>query len=104
MARRVGFGSKKESVAEAHLDTFRERSRAQALGRRPAPKVQRQWIPIIFLIFWLSGWSAGMAFALLTALKGGEVFLWVWLFFAAFGWAAAAISLIKLLKGTPIDD
>ena len=104
MARRVGFGDEKKSVAEAHLDKFRARSREKAQAQKPAPRTKRQWIPITFLMFWLAGWTAGMALAFLTVLEDGEFFLWIWLFFAAIGWLSAAVALIKLLKGTPIDD
>lgn len=110
MVRKVGFGNKEQSVADAYLDKFRARNRkkreaTEIKPKKPRGKVKRQWFAIAFLLFWLTCWSGAMMFAIAFAISPeGDAFLWIWVFFAAIGWLFAAFSLLALIKGTPVDD
>lgn len=63
------------------------------------------WFAIIFLIFWLCGWTLGIVFAIGAVLGemssgafGPHLFLLVWIAFALVGWVVAFGVLIGLLR------
>ena len=95
---------RKKSVADAYLDKFRAKARAQ---RQPPPpagtgKVKRDWVLILFLVFWLLGWSMGMLVATAFVLDGaGGWFMIAWLFVALIGWLFAWRQLYLELRGKP---
>ncbi len=92
----------RKSVADAYLDKFRARARAH---RQPLPpagtgKVKRDWVSILFLVFWLLVWSMGMLVAAVFVLEGPRSwFLVIWLFFALIGWLFAWRQLYLELRG-----
>jgi len=115
MARKIGFSSSKGgrrkgdgpkiSVADRYVDKDRARSphAQREIDQKQAIKTKRQWFPIIFIFFWLIGWSGGLFLVAATLFAGqGDWFIWVWLIFASLGWMLGIYSLIRLLRGAPL--
>ncbi|MEM7440410.1 MAG: hypothetical protein AAF393_12485 [Pseudomonadota bacterium] len=106
MVRRVGFdnGAPKKGVADKVLDDFRAKSRAEkaaeaAEAKAKAERPRRQWFPIIFLTFWLTGWTGGIFLVIGIITSGqGDGGLFAWLSFAILGWVVAVFVLIKLIR------
>ena len=64
--------------------------------RVPASK---NWFVILFLCFWLTGWTMGGAAAMFAATTQGEPFIYLWLVFWAAAWFFAVIQLLYMLTG-----
>ena len=109
MARKVGFSEpdrEKKSTADSYLDEFRARSRAQSAHEASQKRVvrKRQWVPIIFLMVWLAGWSGGILLAFSAIANGAsDGGLWVWILVACLAWVGAVLALIWLLKGDLVE-
>ena len=109
MVRKIGFGDgdgPKKSVAEAYLDKFRARSRAQARKNTPppsapsAPPAKRRGTTILFMMFWLVLWTLGILFVAATLFTGRPNWFSIgWLVLAIFGWFSVMSALIAHLRG-----
>ncbi len=108
MARKVGFDrpdtEPKKSIADSYLDEFRKKHNHDlSPNTQPmpkAPKRKREWVSIIFMMVWISGWSIGILFALGVLMSGtADAFLLIWLAFAILGWFVAVFVLTALLRG-----
>ena len=127
MVRRVGFGddspppkkdTPKSRSAANPRPTLASLSRAKRDRNTPAapgaktPLLARLFIGG-FLLVWLTGWSAGIVFALGAFLGEfvdfgpGDIFvkgfLFVWISFALIGWWFAARALLRVLRGQPLQ-
>lgn len=70
---------------------------------------KRNWFVIIFLCFWLCGWFAGEAFALVTLLTDAvplpvNLFLLVWLIFWTLGGGVVLYIILRQLAGKEIIE
>jgi len=96
-------------LAKPLLRQYRAKSRALTTQNttpppnpKPAPKAKRKWLTIIFLTFWLCGWSLGILVAGAVAISGdGGWFILIWLTVAIIGWFAVVAVLIAHLRGSP---
>lgn len=102
MVRRIGFGRKKKSAADQHMDRFRAETRADEKKDEVAQKTKRRgWPIIIFLCFWLVLWSGAVlavAGILLSGSSDEPYFLAIWEFFAIAGWFMAVKALVKEIR------
>lgn len=128
MARRVGFGDDsppKKKATPRSKPLSKPRPTLASLARlrreRKSPGVEAPKTPLLgrlfvggFLLIWLTGWSAGIIFAIGAFLGefgefrgGGDLFargfLFVWISFALIGWWFAARALLRIIRGEPIQ-
>ena len=108
MARKIGFErpdtEPKKSIADSYLDEFRKKHNHKlSPNAQPTPKaakVKRNWVVILFLSFWLTGWSIGIVTVLMLITSGStDSFLFIWVGFALLGWFVAVYVLIQQIKG-----
>ena len=103
MARRVGFG-------DSDRPPKKERQERKSEGRaaKGGVKGATRWIVGGFLAFWLTGWSAAIAFAVSEVIDqgpgGAETFLFVWVAIASVFWVLAVYMLWRVLTGRPISN
>ncbi|MCW3846053.1 hypothetical protein OF829_02305 [Sphingomonas sp. LB-2] len=64
--------------------------------------VRRHILALLFLPFWLTGWTIGGADAITEVMDEPNLFLAVWLCGWAFGWVAAASAFAAMLVGSEI--
>lgn len=74
-----------------------ERDDGVEVIRIPAAK---NWLALLFLIFWLTIWTLGGGVAAWQAVRTFEPFLFVWLVFWAAGWIFAASTIAWQLTGS----
>ncbi|MEZ0242130.1 MAG: hypothetical protein ACAH11_02060 [Sphingomonas sp.] len=87
-----------------YTEPRRERHRIEFVGgveqlRLP---VRRQIFALLFLPFWLAGWTAGGIFAMGAFIKEPHLFLAVWLCGWAFGWIFVALTIASQVAGAEI--
>jgi len=105
MARRVGFGNSKEKRSNlTSVPLTKPAPRAAKTDGKPMSGLARVFT-ITFLGVWLTGWSAGIVFAvtmLFSANDFSKLFLVFWLVLASVGWLFAVKTLLALLRGKEI--
>ncbi len=67
--------------------------------RIPARKF---WFGLVFLCFWLTGWTLGGVAAVTTLLTAPEPFIGVWLIFWVVGWFFAASTILWQFTGSEV--
>jgi len=68
-------------------------------------KAKKPVLPLLFIMFWLGGWTVGGGFAILSLLSGsgefggGQLFMVFWLGGWAVGWVLTASAILWMLFG-----
>lgn len=107
MVRRVGFGNTpEEPVIRKPRRTPKTRQPSKTNTTKhtdiQSMGVGARIFQFAFLLFWISGWTAGIMLALAFLFSGdgfSTPFLIFWLIFAVFFWFAAAKRILALLRG-----
>src|SRR5471032_320619 len=69
-------------------------------GEQIRVRAARQIFPLLFLPFWLVGWTIGGVVAGWQMVAQFQPFLAIWLCFWAVGWVAAAGTIVWMLTGS----
>lgn len=108
MARRVGFGNKKNDGSEefsAEVLKSRMDAAAEPIDSKPMGAGMRLFM-IVFIGVWLIGWTGGIIFATFALFADSgfsKVFMFVWLVAAIIGWTFAFRTIGKLIRGEQIS-
>ena len=68
-------------------------------GERIRIKARKNWLGLLFLCVWLTGWTAGGVLAMSALTTRFDTFLLAWLCAWALGWAFAATTIAWQLTG-----
>jgi hypothetical protein len=102
MVRRVGFGDNKEPPKQQRSD-----HRSVPPPKSGGGKSTTRLIVDVFLVFWLTAWSAAIAFSINQIVDQGlgaaDIGLFIWVGFASLFWLLAINMLWRVLTGRPLS-
>lgn len=102
MVRRVGFGDDKEPPRQQCSD-----HRSVPPSKGGGGKSTTRLIVGVFLVVWLTAWSAAIAFSVNQNVDQGlgaaDIGLFIWVGFASLFWLLAISMLWRVLTGRPLS-
>ncbi len=102
MVRRVGFGDDKEPPKQQRSD-----HRSVPPPKSGGGKSTTRLIVGVFLVVWLTAWSAAIAFSINQIVDQGlgaaDFGLFIWVGFASLFWLLAISMLWRVLTGRPLS-